>query len=456
MRLQEEYVTVEVNRGVLRHCSPLRNLLYGALFYVTVLLIAPVTLNVEYSFGAAFFVFACCIAFIVGATVIPAPAVPENNSVRYPAARIQQLVRVFLILSVICTLAKFYDSFVLRGLSLSQDVLENREAAGGGSGNPVAIVAAFFMYAPYILLVLLFSFGKYFTVLEKILVWFFFGIQCLYTFLMGGRSGILFPFVFILLTLIYFRKVKLRFNLKTAVAALVIFIIGCTCAGKIYTDRTQTLNPYAVMVEMGRISGASATVPSNDTVYDLICESEEGSLPYYFLLGYVNICQYCIHGLFEFNAQKDFADQVLPEHTGGTCTFGVYIKFFDRLFGTDYANMDKYLYSFAHPGIFNSVFGPVYTDFGWYGIIVFFFWGLIQKLIWNAVYKTGNLILLPWVFLGGMIIFLFSLVNLFYGVLCYGFTFIVIMYFLMPQKVSPEEEVSGNAALTAVEVAPAD
>ena len=432
--LPEESIYVEVNRGMLRHCTPQRNLLYGALFYLAVLLLAPVTIEAEFDFSAASFVFISCVAFIAGASIIPVPSDPMEKSIRYSGAQIKRLVMFFFVFSIICTLAKFYDTFFLRGLSISQDILENRDALGGGSGNPVAIIAAFFMYAPYILLLLLFSFGQYFTVFEKSLTWLFFGIQFFYTLLMGGRSGILFPCIFVGLTLIYFRKVRLRFNLKTLAAILVILVVGCTFSGKIYTERTLSLNPSAVMVRMTRLSGAAATVPSNDTVYELICDMEENSLPYYFLLGYVNICQYYTHGFFEFFVQKLFADHVLPEHTGGTCTFGVYIKFFDRIFGTDHANMDKYLHSFAHPGIFNSVFGPVYTDFGWFGIIVFFFWGLIQKNIWNAVYRTGNIILLTWVFLGGTVIFLFPLVNLFYGVLCYGFTFVVIMHFLLPRQ----------------------
>lgn len=428
MILQEEYVTFDVNRKMLRHCSPLRNLIYGALFYLVILLLAPVTINAEYDFSAASYVFACCAAFICGCLLIPRPIVSQEAVIRYSSAHLKEAVTILFLLSVIGVLAKILDSFFIRGISVSQDVLENRDVVGGGSANPVAIVAAFLMYPPYILLAILFCFDKYFQTFEKLIIWFLFGFQGFISVLMGSRSGLLFPGIFVALLCFYFRKVKLRFNLKILTSALVIFILGCILAGKMYSDRTLTLNPYAIIAETSRTSGSAATVPSNDTVYNLIYNSEEDSWSYYFLVGYVNICQYCLHGFLEFPAQKKYVDISSGRRTNGACMFDIYIKFFDKILGKEHADILRD--AFVHPGIFNSVFGPIYTDFGWMGLIVMFFWGLIQQLVWRGAYKSGDFILLLWVFMGGMVIFLFPLSNLFSGPPCYAFTFVIIMYYM--------------------------
>ena len=108
--------------------------------------------------------------------------------------------------------------------------------------------------------------------------------------------------------------------------------------------------------------------------------------------------------------------------------FDIYVKFFDKISGKKHARV--LLDAFVHPGIFNSVFGTVYTDFGWWGVIVMFFWGIIQQLVWRGAYKSGDFVLLLWVFMGGTIVFLFPLSNLFCGPPCYAFTFVIIMYYL--------------------------
>ena len=449
MILTEKEIQVELNRGMLRHCTPLRNFLYGALLYLVMLILAPVTINAEYDFSAACYIIFCSLAFIGGCVVIPAPSLSEEAFVTYSAAQLKKIATILFALSVIATLAKFYDTFFIRDLSASRNAYENREASTGGSANPVAVVAAFFMYAPYLLLALMFCFEKQFRWIEKLFIWAMFGAQFFYPVLVGSRSGLLFPLVFLVLLCLYFRKIKLRFNLKTIVVAIVVLIVGCTVAGKMYSTRIFIINPHAVVADASRSEeGASATVPANETVYNLIYNSEDIPLVPDFLVGYVNIFQYYLHGFFEFPVQKRHVDTVLRRHTNGAYMFGIYIKFFDAVLGNRGSKIR--MSAFAHPGIFNSVFGPIYTDFGWFGIIVMFLWGCIQKAVWLSVYRTGNIILLPWVFLGGMIIFLFPLLNLFPGPLCYAFTFIIVMYFLFPQQ-KPAAEPEDAAAQTARE-----
>ena len=196
MILTEKEIQVELNRGMLRHCTPLRNFLYGALLYLVMLILAPVTINAEYDFSAACYIIFCSLAFIGGCVVIPAPSLSEEAFVTYSAAQLKKIATILFALSVIATLAKFYDTFFIRDLSASRNAYENREASTGGSANPVAVVAAFFMYAPYLLLALMFCFEKQFRMVEKLLIWAMFGVQLFYPVLVGAAPGCCSPWSF--------------------------------------------------------------------------------------------------------------------------------------------------------------------------------------------------------------------------------------------------------------------
>lgn len=425
----ESLITISVNRSVLKHFTPSRSFLYGMICYFVIFIISPITLDTEYSLRTAFYIILCSLSFYCGGLIFSYPK--ENVVLSYSKKDIDNLFSIIMICSIVGTLTKFFDTFFIRGISFSQDVFSNREISGEQSANPIAIVAAFFMYAPFVLIAFTYCFENYFSLSKKNIVLVIFACQFLYPILMGSRSAILYPAVFFISLIIYCKKISFSFKFKTIAIGILVLIAGCIISGRIYSNRLALTNSQMAVSDATLFSGAASTVPSTKEARDLIDSLEDHPVSQNFVLGYVNFCQYYLHGIFECDIQKKFIDREMHgAHSNGQYMFGIYTKFINKILNREKKDIVETY--FVHPGIFCSIWGSIYTDFGWFGIIVMFIWGYIQKAIWQKTWKTGNVILLTWLFLGGMVIFLFPLLNLFPGTLCYGFTFVVMMYFMCP------------------------
>ena len=427
-----EYTDIFFNQKLLRHFTPARSCVYGILFYFFLLLLSPVSPRCEFDVSSIVYICLSIASFCCGSFIVFPRRAPEIFSLK--TKHFQRAYKLILIFAIIGTIAKFIDIFIIRALSFSQNMFENREISLQHSGNVIALVAAFLMYAPYILIVFSFAAPASITLKGKILIWGLFGFQLVFPLLMGSRAGLLFPGLFLMLVLVYFRKIRFRLNTGIILIGLFLFICGCILSGSMYRDRILLMNPQAIVEDATRGEGAANTVPTNDTIYHILSELEDFSLLKAGILGYVNICQYYLHGMLEFHGQKQYIDQ-LGAHSCGNYMFSVYYRFFQGLTGWNTSPVLLTSY-FVRPGIFCSMFGYSYTDFGWFGLLFMFLFGGIQKKLWSIVYHSGNLILLPWIFLGSIIIFLFPLLNLFPGSMTYAFTLIIVLYLILPLSTS--------------------
>lgn len=434
-----EHTNIFINHRLLRYFTPACSCVYGILFYLFVLLLSPISLRCEFDIASFSYICLSIAAFCCGSFFVFPSRTLKMFSVE--TKHFRRAYKIILIFAVIGTIAKFIDYFIIRELSFSYDMFGNREISSYYSGNPIALTAAFLMYAPYILIVFSFAVPTYISFVEKVLIWGLFGAQLLFPFLMGSRSGLLFPGLFLLIVLVYFKKIKLRLNIVNILIAFLLFVCGCVLSGSMFIERIHLMNSQAIVEDATRGEGAARMVPANDAVYHILAELDDASLLKAGILGYVNICQYYVHGMLEFYGQKQHIDRI-GTHSCGEYIFSVYYRFFYALSGQDIspALLNRY---FVRPGIFCSMFGYIYTDFGWFGILFMFLFGGVQKKLWNIVYYSGNLILLPWIFLGSIIIFLFPLLNLFSGSFTYAFTLIIALYLIFPM--------SGSSSNTKIE-----
>ena len=428
-----EHTDIFINHRLLRYFTPARSCIYGILFYFFILLLSPVSLQCEFDVSSFTYICLSIASFCCGSLVVNPRRSQETFSLK--TKHVQQAYKIILFLALIGTIAKFIDIFIIRNLSFSQNMFENREISLHYSGNAVALAAAFLMYAPYILLIFSFAVPASVTSGEKFLIWGLFGCQLIFPLMMGSRAGLLFPGLFLMIVLVYFKKIKLHLNTGIILVGVFLFACGCILSGSMYRDRILLMNPQAIVEEATRGEGAANTVPANDTVYHILSELDDTSLLKAGILGYVNICQYYLHGMLEFHGQKQYVDQ-LGAHSWGNYMFSVYYRFFQQMTGWNPSPVLLTSY-FVRPGIFCSMFGYSYTDFGWFGLLFMFLFGGIQKKLWCIVYYSGNLILLSWIFLGSIIIFLFPLLNLFPVTMTYAFTLMIILYLILPMSVSP-------------------
>lgn len=390
--------SLNVNSAVL--LSPERVALAGVLAYLGVFLVAPVVAVHPISWGALGFVGACYAAFFAGSLAIPrrrGEPVPPAVAWRFSRA----VFWLFLCIGVLGIALRAYDKYVLRGVNLDEGALEGRSLLAEAGAGPIAVVAGVlfpFCYVPLIL---------WWAQPNQRRGWIS-GALALVAFLMPAADALL---------ILSRSPLLVTAGLALAAASCVLYrgrVINKPLLrfGAIAVALLTALSVYIFEVRLREMnldvaasilmSAYGDTLAPSQAAMDAMSDPEGGAG----FLALLPMLQYYLHGVFEFGVLWE-----RPEPQAFAMGFqhlAPYVKALNILGVLEYPDIGHNLY--VRDGVFTSFFGPLWTDFGWFGVTFMFFFGLACKLCSRLAWR-GHVGVLPLYAYLCVILFFMPVVN---------------------------------------------
>ncbi|WP_305455265.1 O-antigen polymerase [Photobacterium leiognathi] len=203
--------------------------------------------------------------------------------------------KLLVLISIFGVLLRVIDRFFIRGVSLSTNVFENREALESGT-NIIAVISSF-LY-PMVFLIpfyfLLISKCYKINVIKKIIL-IFISLYPIFDGLLFGSRSIILSFIALIFLYSYilgFISIKIKGCIYFSLFVLAML----TISGFLFDERTSLMGMSAI--DSTRISVYAYFTPLNES-FSYYLKSLNNGFFYYLLLGTLNFIQYMIHGLFE-------------------------------------------------------------------------------------------------------------------------------------------------------------
>ena len=373
------------NLKFLNWFSPTKTTLYGLGIWIFVFLtssLVPNASNVNFSLEVISFLILSPVFFLIGIQAGRLKLVKKSSTINVKSFSISynQRLNLFywlLFISFLGILFLVLDKFLIRGVSLTQSISENREELEGSSGI-ASILAAVLTPTCFIPLFLLYQLNLDHKKLLKLLAYFVFFFPNLIYILLGSRSGIIVLVLLFGLILFYNKRISLSLQ-----KILFIFSAGLLLSltmTHVFIERTKEFapNPYHHIIYN---SGVNFTVKASPTLANSILSSES-TIKRYFYLTYLNFSQYYLHGAYEF---AYLYHNLKGEHSCGKYTFYIYYKFFSKILGKSPEDLSSLP---PRSGIYTTFFGPLFIDFWWFTLSFMFFFGFLQTRIFLKVRKN--------------------------------------------------------------------
>jgi hypothetical protein len=338
-------------------------------------------------------------------------------------------------LSAFGIILRVIDKYYIRGATFGANMMENRELISDAEINAFSVISSFFyplvFLLPFVLMLLVKA--NLYKIHHVIIVLMLSLFPVIDGVLFGARSAIL---IFVCLILMYlyvlgFLRMKMTFN--KLLLFFMFTILFFSFSGYLFDARTTIIGLDSV--KSTQISGYAYFMPLNDSYVQLL-ESLRGSLVYYFALGFLNFVQYMGHGFFEL---LYLVDNFNTEYVLlGEQNFAVVVKFIYKILGIPFS-FDTNNAVLVRTGIYNTLFGPIYYDFGFFGVILIFLFGIITGRTSYQV-ENGDIFLLP-IYIYLLLILFFSLVvNMIifgqglYSLVSFGIFYVVSKFFYLNKR----------------------
>jgi hypothetical protein len=359
------------NIAFIEKISPTRLIISGFVLWVVLFFTSPLTVQISLNLEAFLFIFFSVFSFLLGTLLVKKRRFPLKTL--KSKRTLYNLFRIILIASIIGIVFKYYDRFLIRGITFSLDFFNNREIMEEASGNIIGIIGS--ILSPFSLFPL-FLYWKYqlkMPVVIRFIIYSIFVLQVSDSILLGSRSSLFVTFIFLMFYLIYFKKIKIEFkNIFVTIFFVIAFILFLNY---IFIERTKIFagdNTYSVVLSE---SNFNYTLTASQDFKD----SFENQTPLFqnLLFTYISTIQYYSHGMFEFcylyeNFKRD--------HFFGLYTFSLYYRFLNKITGRN-VNLNHLQNPAPRTGVFTTLFGPLYLDFGWFTLPFMLLLGFFSKLI---------------------------------------------------------------------------
>lgn len=395
---------IERHGAAFARLAPTKVALYGVALYAIVFLIAPVRVMVPLSLTPAAYLFFAYFLFCIG-TLLVGPTLFRGSYGRARAVNVTTFkTRVVTLVAVLGVALRFADRFIIRGMSLADDVITRRRVLESAGSGPISILAALlypFCYLPLFMYLLEVEKTGKKSRLKHLAVLALFFYPTLDSLALGSRSLILVNVSLFVLFLQYFGK--LRLNIKIVIAALLITVLLLTLSSWIFLERLSAVGMTPAQSVYRSVY--AFTVEPNSWSGDLL-GSDSAFLQ---MVGftYLYVSQYFVHGVLEFGY---LMDHFRGPHTYGADMLGVYFKFIAAATGAQNTD-DAVMAAQPRTGIFTTFFGPLYVDFGWVGIPLMLLFGVIAYRVWRRA-KEGDVAIAPFAMYLTMVVFFMPVVNM--------------------------------------------
>lgn len=282
---------------------------------------------------------------------------------------------------------KVYDTLFLRNVDFTQNTAVAREQLGRGETSVMSVIAAALL--PFGNAALLLGWlARQQGIIKNISVsaWLVAAAPGVFSVLVGSRSSLL---IFAFLILAAYLNLAPRINLWRVVVIALAGVGAVSIFATIFVSRVEVSGMTMLMA--ARYSAYTQVVPLQPWAMAVIDEGGEfGPL----IAGYASILQYFTSGIFEFLylvelKQGDFA--------GGSYTLFFIPKVLGLITGGGFearlADMSNEILN-PRTGVFQTFFGPLYIDFGYFLPIACGVFGAIAGFLRLAVLR-GNIFAFP-------------------------------------------------------------
>jgi len=392
------------SESALRRLSPAKVAIYSWIFYLLILVFAPVRVVVGLSGGAIFYVVTSYVMFFAGCSMYDLFAKVRNVGALPSQRGYRTFFKFVLFVALIGIGLRMYDRFFVRAASLAEDVLGRREALESAGSNIFSVGAAalypFCFVVPFVYF--LRARGGERRPYQLLLSLSVFCLPGLNAIVVGSRSIVLTTVLLLFLYLLYFGIVRL--TMRSVIISLATLLLLFVLSSWVFLNRLEAMGlPADVSVYE---SGYAYTVQPNEWITESM-DRAQGLLLSEAYFTYLNFSQYIVHGLFEFSY---LYGNFRGAHTMGEDTFSVYYKLAAFLFRLP-SFEERVLAAEPNSGVFTTFFGPLYVDFGWFGPVIVFVFGLGAQKLWTST-ERGNVDLLPLYFYAAIVIFLAPIVSM--------------------------------------------
>ena len=395
------------DNSILRFAHPLKFGLMGIAIYSILFLFSPLVVDIEFSIGGIIYIVLGYLAFFAGGcftSIIPRKSTKKATTLTLDVPRLFRFVSAAAILGLGL---RIIDRFFIRNVSLAQSVMERREALESGGSNLFSTFSAalypFSLLTFFCYFLLCRSDGKHHPVALIVTILTFF-LPSLDATMLGSRSTILMSVSLLFLYLLYFRV--LRFKPSHLIVVTLSGVLLFLFSSWIFMDRLSVMGIDILFSILQ--SGYAFTLQPKTWIVNFLSDTTS-NLAHIATFTYLNVSQYFLHGLFEFLYLYDNFNWTYS-HSWGSNTFFVAFKLIAQLFGEGLST-DYLIELQPRSGVYTTFFGPIFVDFGWFGLIPIFIFGLVSSLIWRSS-LNGDILAIPPLFYLNIIIIFMPIVNL--------------------------------------------
>lgn len=283
---------------------------------------------------------------------------------------------------IVCFILRYFDLFVLRNLSFSNNIHENRILSEKSSGN-VFLIGASIIKSLYFVPLLISCIQKKYS---SCFFWFgllFFLFPVPEAILKGSRSIILTSFLYLILILFFTRKIVLNKKTLTLIALTFIglFVIGTNILMK--RESPKNKNAYNHLIEKAIYNDF---FKPKQKIIDYVNNEQVSNTKKAMTISAMQVGQYYCHGVFEFDHIVKYYKKNDYQRQWGKYTFFVFPKFTNQMGLTNY-DLSKINHASPRGYTFITFFGGMYLDFGWFALLFMFLLGVVQKMVVELVKK---------------------------------------------------------------------
>jgi hypothetical protein len=386
---------------------PERLALVGGCAYLFLWIVAPLNSISPISITALIYILICYAAFIAGCKSEFISRFWRKKN--YDTSRERKYwlwFWIWLILGVTGLLLRLYDKFVLRDAFVIGSVIETREALADTSAGLLAAIGGVLYPFCYLPIFMVWIRERRFGPQNKIVKWIAIlvaALPALDALILLSRSQMLVAF-----SMMYFGVSCTLYGGKVLPKKMLLpiflgffLLIGITVST--FLIRLDEMELKLIDSLLGS-AYAELLVPNEFVLRNLNSENAFGSI---ILSNVIPLFQYYLHGLYEFFLLWERPDT--QNFSYGIEHFFPYIKLLSIFGFVDQSVISQQPY--FRGGVFTTFFGPLWVDFGWFGIFIMFIFGFFTKLFANIA-KTQFSSALPLYAFLCVIVFFFPVVNL--------------------------------------------
>lgn len=365
----------KINTNLISKLKPAKVVLVALLVWMLLFFTAPLQINIELNIAAYVLMVLGVGAFLLG-SYLPSKSF---STIQLTENRLKSVVKVIIVIAAIGVVLKLADRLLIRGISLGAGNMMNRELMSSGSGNIVGVIGATLAPFAYIPLFLIWKYKIRLWFFLKLVVYGLFLMQVFDAILLGSRSAIFVNFTMLFLYLLYFRKIILRWYTNILIG-IVLFLFAVVM-NYLFVQRTKEFFGDKVYELVLNESGFNYTATATNAFKKKF--RSYGSVGKSAAFTYIVTTQYFTHGMLEFSYLYSEYDE--PYKYGGF-SFDIYARMLDKVSPVQLSAGDPEEFMPRY-GVYTTILGPFFVDFGWLLIPFMFLFGRVVKMVYRTAVK---------------------------------------------------------------------